>query len=253
MEAALISTSSLGFWIGERIEESRRLIAACRVAASGRLLLSWGIKTVATCINHLPMTTIKLSGSLALKFGRLHRRRIDSGSTWEVFQALKATLEGFEAEIRRLDRMGLRFAVFRNRKNVGPDDFGWSGTQEVRVVPVIGGSKRGGLLQTVVGIALIAVATFATGGLGAAFAAGAGGWGVAAAVGVSMVAGGVIQLLSPQMKGLSQSAAPENLPSYAFGAAKNTTASGNPVPICIGERRWGGAVISASIRAEDKK
>ncbi len=40
--------------------------------------------------------------------------------------------------------------------------------------------------------------------------------------------------------------------TYAFGSAKNTTASGNPVPICIGERRWGGAIISASIYAEDK-
>jgi predicted phage tail protein len=59
-------------------------------------------------------------------------------------------------------------------------------------------------------------------------------------------------MLSPQSSGLKQSAAPENLPSYAFGSAKNTTASGNPVPICIGRRRWGGAIISASIYAEDK-
>jgi predicted phage tail protein len=70
--------------------------------------------------------------------------------------------------------------------------------------------------------------------------------------GIAMTAGGVIQLLSPQAKGLSQSASPDNLPSYAFGSAKNTTASGNPVAICIGERRWGGAIISASILAEDK-
>ncbi|MGV8671250.1 tail assembly protein, partial [Pseudomonas aeruginosa] len=26
----------------------------------------------------------------------------------------------------------------------------------------------------------------------------------------------------------------------------------NPVPICYGKRRWGGAIISASIYAEDK-
>jgi predicted phage tail protein len=203
------------------------------------------------------MTIIKLSGSLAQKFGRTHRRQLDSGDTWEVFKALKATLDGFEDEIRRLDGMGLRFAVFRNRQNVGPDEFDRGGVRELRLVPVIGGSKRGGLLQTVIGIALVAAATFATGGfgaagLGSAFASGAGGWGVAAAVGASMAIGGVIQMLSPQPKGLSTSAAPENRPSYAFGSANNTTASGNPVPICIGERRWGGAVISASIYAEDK-
>lgn len=197
------------------------------------------------------MTTIKLSGSLARKFGRTHRRQIDSGSTWEVLQALKATLEGFEREIKHLAGLGMRFAVFRNRKNVGTADFARGGTHEVRIVPVVSGSKRGGVLQTVIGVALIVAASIATGGVGAAFAAG-GGWGMAATVGLSMTLGGVVQLLSPQAQGLSQSAAAENMPSYAFGSAKNTTASGNPVPICIGKRRWGGAIISASIYAEDK-
>ncbi|CAI3808164.1 hypothetical protein GLGCALEP_05035 [Pseudomonas sp. MM221] len=205
-----------------------------------------------SAIYYTPMTTIMLSGSLAQKFGRIHRRQLDTGDTWEAFQALKATLVGFEDEIRRLDGLGLRFAVFRNRQNVGADAFDRGGVRELRIVPVIGGSKRGGLLQTVVGIALIAAATFATGGLGAAFGAGAGGWGVAAAVGASMAIGGVIQLLSPQAQGLSLSAAAENKPSYAFGSARNTTASGNPVPICIGKRRWGGAIISVSIEAQDK-
>ena len=42
------------------------------------------------------------------------------------------------------------------------------------------------------------------------------------------------------------------MPSYAFGSARNTTASGNPVPFCAGDRRWGGAIISAGIYAEDQ-
>jgi predicted phage tail protein len=184
------------------------------------------------------MTIIKLSGSLAQKFGRTHLRQLDSGEVWEAFKALKTTLQGFEEEIRRLDGMGLRFAIFRNRKNIGLDEMNLRGTQEVRVVPVVHGSKRGGVLQTIIGIALMVSAIW----LGpSAFYAG-----------LSMTLGGVVQMLSPQAKGLSQSAAPENLPSYAFGSAKNTTASGNPVPICIGERRWGGAIISASIEAQDK-
>lgn len=189
------------------------------------------------------MTTIKLSGSLARKFGRTHRRQIDSGETWEVFKALRATLPGFEDEIRRLDNLGLRFAIFRNRRNVGQDCFSRAGTQEVRIVPVVGGSKRGGILQTIIGITLIVAGVFLA----------ATPFGVPLiSAGIAMTAGGVIQMLSPQAKGLSQSGAPENLPSYAFGSAKNTTASGNPVPICIGERRWGGAIISASIEAQDK-
>lgn len=191
-----------------------------------------------SAIAYKPTTTIKLSGSLAQKFGRTHRRQLESGDTWEVFKALKATLSGFEEEIRRLDGLGLRFAVFRNRTNVGPDDMARSGTREVRIVPVVEGSKRAGLLQTIIGAILIIAAPF-TGG-------------TTMAPGIALMAGGVIQMLSPQAKGLSQSAAPENRPSYAFGSANNTTASGNPVPICIGDRRWGGAIITASVYAEDK-
>lgn len=192
-----------------------------------------------SAIVYSPMTTIKLSGSLAQKFGRLHRRQVGPGDTWEVFRALKATIDGFEAEIRRLDRLGLRFAIFRNRKNVGPDEFGMGGAREIRIIPVVEGSKRGGLIQTIIGAVLIVAGSY----FGQAWAV---------QLGLGLVAGGVIQMLSPQAKGLSQSASPENMPSYAFGSAKNTTASGNPVPICIGDRRWGGAIISASIYAEDK-
>ena len=191
-----------------------------------------------SAIVYSPMTTIKLSGSLAQKFGRLHRRQVGSGDTWEVFRALKATIDGFEEEIKRLDRLGLRFAIFRNRKNAGPDKFGMGGTKEIRIVPVVEGSKRGGILQIVLGVVLIAASYFGA---------------PTAPAGIALLAGGVIQMLSPQASGLKQSASPENMPSYAFGSAKNTTASGNPVPICIGERRWGGAIISASIYAEDKK
>ena len=191
-----------------------------------------------SAIVYSPMTTIKLSGSLAQKFGRLHRRQVGSVDTWEVFRALKATIDGFEAEIRRLDRLGLRFAIFRNRKNAGLDQFGMGGTKEVRIVPVVEGAKRAGLLQTVLGVILIAMSTITNG--------------ATLAPGIALTAGGVIQMLSPQAAGLKQSASPENMPSYAFGSAKNTTASGNPVPICIGDRRWGGAIISASIYAEDK-
>lgn len=95
------------------------------------------------------------------------------------------------------------------------------------------------MLQTIVGALLIA-ASFIPG------------FQALAPAGIAMVAGGVMQMISPQAGGLRTSAAPENTPGYAFGSAKNTTASGNPVPLCIGRRRWGGAIISAAIYAEDK-
>lgn len=191
----------------------------------------------ATAITYTPMTRIKLVGSLAKKFGALHLRLLDSGRSWELFKALNCTISGFEDEIRRLDKLGMRFAIFRNGKNVGIKDFDVSGTREIKIVPVISGSKRAGILQTIIGAVLLVASIW---------------FPALAPAGIALVAGGVIQMLSPQQGGLKQSASPENTPSYAFGSAKNTTASGNPVPICIGERRWGGAIISASIYAEDK-
>ncbi|HCU2482557.1 TPA: tail assembly protein [Pseudomonas aeruginosa] len=204
----------------------------------------------ASALDNRPMTIIKLSGPLIRQFGREHRRQLDTGSVQEAFSALRNTLPGFKEAILRLQGLGMRFAIFRNRRNVGEGDFSTGGTREVRIVPIISGSKRAGLMQTIIGVAMIAAATIATSGIGGLAAGGA--WGVVGATGVSLALGGVVQMLSPQAKGLSQSAAPENLPSYAFGSARNTTASGNPVPICYGKRRWGGAIISASIYAEDK-
>lgn len=192
----------------------------------------------ATAAHYSPMTRIYLSGSLARKFFRFKDYQLDSGCAWEGFKALKNTVDGFAEEIARLSSLGLRFAIFRNRKNSGEDDLGIGGTREIRIVPVISGAKRAGILQTVLGVVLIAMSSITNG--------------ATLAPGIALTAGGVIQMLSPQAPGLKQSASPENSPSYAFGSAKNTTASGNPVPICIGERDWGGIIISASIYAQDK-
>ncbi|WP_295460517.1 tail assembly protein [uncultured Pseudomonas sp.] len=198
--------------------------------------------------HYTPATIIKLSGPLARLFGRTHRYFLDRGTAEEAFSALRNTLDGFREAIAALERRGLVYAVFRNRENVGPDRFELGGTREIRIVPVMRGSKRAGVLQTVVGAVLIVAGLFVS-GLSGGWAAPIGNTLVTA--GIGLVAGGVVQMLSPQAKGLKTSAAPENQPSYAFGSARNTTASGSPIPICYGRRRWGGVIISAGIYAED--
>lgn len=181
---------------------------------------------------------IKLSGSLAQRFGREHVRELETGSSVEAFAALKHTLDGFEAFINNAAAKGMRYAIFRNRRNVGEGELNLGGTRELRIVPVIEGSKRGGVLQTIIG-AVITVAGFIPG------------FNALIPVGLSMMAGGVIQMLSPQPKGLKGREDSENAPSYAFGGPVNTTAAGNPVGLLYGRRRIGGAIISAGIYAED--
>ncbi|WP_415962246.1 hypothetical protein, partial [Streptomyces sp. 021-4] len=113
---------------------------------------------MSTAAHYSPMTTIKLSGPLAQKFGRLHRRLLETGSVKEVFAALKSTIPGFTEEIRRLDMLGMRFAIFRNRVNVGEAEFDRGGVSDLRIIPIVSGSKRAGLLQTIIG-AVIFVAS----------------------------------------------------------------------------------------------
>ncbi|MEN0579379.1 tail assembly protein [Phytobacter palmae] len=201
------------------------------------------------------MTRIELFGVLGKTFGKVHHRLIRN--THEATRALAATITGFEKFMITSKRRGLTYAVFKGKNNIGMDDLGFPVTGEViRIVPVIIGSKRGGLLQPILGVALVTVAAIATNGValgiggGAAFA---GGWGAVAAMGVSMTLGGVIQLLSPQPTGLAKTQSVDNKPSYAFGGVTNTTSQGYPVPLLYGKRRIGGAIISAGIYIEDQQ
>lgn len=193
---------------------------------------------MAMATNYGTKTRILLGGSAGKLFGREHIYELSTGDTREAAKAIDVNHPGFAKYLADAKMKGLEFAIFRNRKNIGEQELKMGGAKEIRIVPVIAGSKRAGLLQTILGVALIVMSPFTNG--------------ATLAPGIALAAGGVIQMLSPQATGLKQSTSPENAPSYAFGSAKNTTASGNPVPICIGHRRWGGMIISASIYAEDK-
>jgi len=200
----------------------------------------------ASVLEYTPMTTIRFYGVLR-QFGREYRLAVNS--TAEAIKALCSQMPELQRFLANAHLQGMEFAVFRGKRNIGEDELQFGGNEEIRIAPVMRGRKRGGALQTIIGVVLIvagAAINYLSGGslawLGTPMMK----------AGLAVAIGGVVQMLSPQLSGLKQSAAPENLPSYAFGSARNTTASGNPVPICYGKRRWGGAIISASIYAEDK-
>jgi predicted phage tail protein len=202
-----------------------------------------------TAANNKAMTLILLSGSLAQAFGRRHFRQLETGTTAEAFSALKHTIHGFEDFIRDAARNGLRYAIFRNRENVGESEFALSGTTEIRIVPIIAGSKSGGLFQTVVGVVLIAasvIMTAVSGGAASPFAAGM------MQVGIAMTIGGVAQMLSPTPKSGSQQeqAGTENKPSYLFNGAFNSTQQGLPVPVVYGKMLVGSSVVAVGTWTE---
>lgn len=194
------------------------------------------------------MTRILLSGSLAQAFGREHFRLLETGTAVEAFSALKHTIKGFEDFIRDSARRGLRYAIFRNRENVGEGELTLSGTTEIRIVPIIAGSKNGGIFQTVVGAVLIVAGAVLT-GFGQAWI------GVPMMqMGAAMVIGGVIQMLSPVPSSKSGSqqeqASTENKPSYLFNGAFNSTQQGLPVPVVYGQMLVGSSVVAVGTWTE---
>lgn len=187
---------------------------------------------------HERWVEINLHGYLGKAFGKTHRFLVKTPR--EAIKALCMQIPEFKKALEESESKGVTFAVYNGKHNINQNEqFSFKCKDTIRIVPVYIGSKRAGVLQTILGVVLI-IASYWTGG--ATFAAG-----------LAMLAGGVVQLLTPQPQGLKVKEDVDNSASYAFGGPVNTTAQGNPVGVLYGEREVGGAIISAGILAEDQQ
>jgi predicted phage tail protein len=124
-----------------------------------------------------------------------------------------------------------------------------AGAAPISFVPVMAGA--GAVGRILAGIAIIAFAVVTA---GAGLIPGLGlGFGTSTAisiglVGLSLVVGGIAQLLTPTPK-VAQGADEQDDPrkSYSFSGIQNTSRQGTPVPIVYGETIVGSVVISAGI------
>jgi len=189
---------------------------------------------------------VRLYGRLGARFGRIHMLAVSS--TAEAIRALCVLIPGFERALADSDAHGVRYACFLGKRNIGEDQLQHPvGADSIRIAPVMAGAKRAGLFQTVLGAVMIVVGAVLTyTGVGAPIGA------AMMKMGAVLALGGVIQMLSPQQRGLSAQDSPENGASYNFNGAVNTSAQGNPVPVLYGRMICGSAVISAGIFAEDQ-
>lgn len=199
-----------------------------------------------------------LSGGLAKKFGKVHLFHV--ADMREMLRAMCASVPGFKKYVSNAHLNGVRFAFYSGGKNIGLEEFDMStGATEYRMSQVIEGSKQAGVLQIVIG-AIALVAAFFTAGAslaawGAAMTAGAiGATTILTGIGISMMLGGVVSMLTPQPSyNIGSASSTDNQPNYAFGAPVNTVAMGYPVPVLYGRREIGGAIISAGIFSSDQQ
>lgn len=200
------------------------------------------------------LKTMRLKGLMAKKFGAVHQYHV--ADLRELLRAMCSQVPGFRKYVSNAHLQGIRFAFFSGTTNIGLQEFDMSSAAtNFEMEPIIEGSKRGGVLQLVIGAVALVAAYFTA---GASFTL----LGVTAStvttaltgLGISMALGGVIQMLTPQPKyNIGASSSTDNKPNYAFGAPVNTVAMGYPVPVLYGQREIGGAIISAGSYTSDQQ
>ena len=200
---------------------------------------------------------VRLSGELGRQFGRIHRLAVDTPA--EAVRALCVLLDGFRSFVEESTERGVGYKVLVGERQVKDPDTEFrihSGYDtSFTIAPVIQGSKNA-LGTILTGAALIALGV-ATGGAGLTLgAAWDGGFATtvgyfASTIGMSLVLGGVSQMLAPSPSKGDPGERPENKPSHVFNGPVNTFAQGQSVPICYGRMIVGSAVISAGISVGD--
>ena len=200
------------------------------------------------------LRTIKLSGFLGKKFGRVHRLAVDSPA--EAIRALSVIKAGFREFLENSHKNGVAYRFLVGKEALERSELKESihmrhGVKTTfELVPVIKGAKSS-LGQILLGAALMAFAWWAMPAMGMAAVGAAGALSTSVfGIGMSLALGGVAQLLAPKVKAESKEAV-ENKPSYIFNGAVNTVAQGNPVPILYGRMRVGSQVVSAGITSND--
>lgn len=187
------------------------------------------------------MKTVKLLGELGKKFGKSFQ--FDISNPAEAVRALSANFPAFKQHLIDSEKHGIAYKVLVGKEAITLDDLhNPSGKDVIKFVPVLQGAGGNGLVQTILGATLIAVAiafpTTAT---------------YLLPLGISLALGGVVQMLTPipSTNVSDDNNKPDNKPSYTFNGAINTGAQGYPVPVGYGRMIVGSAVISAGIVVEE--
>lgn len=185
---------------------------------------------------------VQLGGPMAKHFGRHWHLKVRN--TKQALDLIDANRPGFKAwmkrNIKRYDSYHIQITNKQGHKwSVDEGEYQMMGQSEniakIRITPVPRGSGGSafGWFQTVVGAALLVVSAVVMPAL--------------APLGLSLMMGGISQLISPQATNDSVRQA-DNSNSFYFDGPQNTTNQGNPVQLIYGEEILvGSQVVSSSI------
>lgn len=184
------------------------------------------------------MVNVRFYGSLK-QFGT--EFRLDCRTPAEVVQALTSQIP----KLRQFIQQGL-FTVRVGREYLDNRYLEQGLNQHlkdnsiVHFTPVLKGSKKAGLFQTIVGAVMVVVGAFTSWAGGAALIAG----------GIGLMAGGVAQMLT-KMPSMSIGKDAERKQSTSFSNLSNMVAQGRPIPLAYGRIRVGSLIISQGVETMD--
>jgi predicted phage tail protein len=197
------------------------------------------------------MRQVRLAGHLGNAFGGLHH--FDISTPAEAIRALCANHRGFKQYVLKHNAPGYRVLVGKSERGEDELHVGTS-SGTITIVPVVAGAG-GGFGKVLLGAALIGASILlpAISPIGNTILFGTTTVGsLLGSVGISLVLGGVAGMLFKPPKAKSSSAErPDNLPSFAFDRAINTTGQGNAIALCYGEFLCGSQVISNGLSVDD--
>lgn len=181
---------------------------------------------------------VRLYGHLRARFGRSHWLAVNSPT--EALRALGVLFKGFSEAIQSHSGPGYRVLVGDGSKAHARDEnslsMGAGSAAVIRIAPVIHGRKRGGVLQTIIGIVIIVAGIYMYNPQ-------------MILQGALLALGGVIQMLSKQPGGSGSKAGLEL--SKSIGGPVNVLSEGGPVPLIIGRMIVGSVVVSAGLATDD--
>lgn len=120
----------------------------------------------------------------------------------------------------------------------------------VHIVPRVAGAEKNPVARIIAGVVLVVASIYTAGAGAAAFGAYASTVsGALGALGASLIAGGIAQLLAP--KPPTPQTDGKGKGSTHFSGLDNLVAQGNPVPVLYGEMLTGSRVISEEISTMD--
>ena len=192
------------------------------------------------------MVTIRLLGEVGRKFGRRFQLAVKTPA--EALRALCVQIPELRQYLLESNENGIDWRVVTDHAmGLEEEQLLWPMSKRMVLAPIPAG--RGAVGRIIAGVALVAVAIlFAPAGLlaGGLFTLGAQAVPIVAGIGVSLIFGGVAQLLTPTPKmpnvgsvgggpnsGRSRE---EQLKSFTFDKSNANTLQGEVVPVLYGER-----------------